>query len=478
MHPKCVELRCALFIIFSLGFFRAWGTDGDQGDAAGEGAVAATNYDQHIKPIFRQHCLKCHGDDQQEAGINLQNYGALLRGGSGGVIVVAGRPSQSLLFQAMTHEDANARMPPESPPLSVMEIDQVRKWIDDGLRETSSSESLAASRPIAFVPATGAIRKPTGPPAMPAALAPVELPTLLRPLPVLAVAASPWAPLVAASGQEHLRLIDTQSGVELGKLPFPEGEPHVIRFSRNGEILMVAGGRPVQIGKVVLFDVRTGQRLAEIGDEIDAVLAADLSPDQTMVALGGTGRVVKIYSTSDGELKTKLTKHTDWITAAAFSPDGTVLATGDRAGAIHLWDVVSGGIRLNLSEHQGAITSLDWREDGKWIVSASEDGKILWWDAADGFPAISRNQAHPPERPAGVYGKIPSGVLSARFGPSGFLVTTGRDRKVRLWNAQGEEVQCFEAGPALPISAAISFDGSMIFAGDTVGEVQSWSSIK
>ena len=28
-------------------------------------------YNDHVKPIFRQHCLKCHGDDKQKAGINL-----------------------------------------------------------------------------------------------------------------------------------------------------------------------------------------------------------------------------------------------------------------------------------------------------------------------------------------------------------------------------------------------------------------------
>lgn len=27
-------------------------------------------FKDHVKPIFRQHCLKCHGDDEQEAGIN------------------------------------------------------------------------------------------------------------------------------------------------------------------------------------------------------------------------------------------------------------------------------------------------------------------------------------------------------------------------------------------------------------------------
>jgi len=71
---------------------------------------------------------------------------------------------------------------------------------------------------------------------------------------------------------------------------------------------MVAGGRPVESGRVVLFDVRSGNRLAEIGDEVDAVLAADLSPDQRSVALGGSGRVVKVYSTADGR---KITANDD-----------------------------------------------------------------------------------------------------------------------------------------------------------------------
>lgn len=38
----------------------------------------AVNLNDHIKPILRQHCLKCHGDDQQKAGLNLQNYKAAL----------------------------------------------------------------------------------------------------------------------------------------------------------------------------------------------------------------------------------------------------------------------------------------------------------------------------------------------------------------------------------------------------------------
>jgi len=69
----------------------------------------AFNYEDQIKPILRWYCVKCHGDDTQEAGINMQNYGTLVREGSGGKIVEAGRASQSLLMQLITDEDADAR---------------------------------------------------------------------------------------------------------------------------------------------------------------------------------------------------------------------------------------------------------------------------------------------------------------------------------------------------------------------------------
>ena len=50
--------------------------------------------------------------------------------------------------------------------------------------------------------------------------------------------------------------------------------------------------------------------------------AADLSPDQSKIAVGGPGRLIKIHATSDGAILQKIKKHTDWVTALAFSPNG------------------------------------------------------------------------------------------------------------------------------------------------------------
>ena len=427
-------------------------------------------YDEHIKPIFREHCLKCHGDDEQKADLNLASFTAVLKGGSGDKAVVPGRASQSLLFTAITAEDDAERMPPKKAAIPAPQIELIRQWIQGGLRESSASKSLVAERDTSFTPTTGI--KLDGPPPMPESLPPFTPPALKRPLPVIAMAASPRAPLIAVAGHEYVRLLDATTQQPLGALAFPEGQPNVIRFSLDGRVLMVAGGKPVQSGSVVLFDIKTGKRLATIGDETDAVLAADLSPDQQLVALGGSGKVVKIYGAADGKLRHKLTKHTDWITALAFSPDGKKLASSDRAGGIHLWDPTGGGILLSLSEHKASVRALAWRSDSKMLASGGEDGLLIWWDAKDGWPAITKANAHPPARPQGAYGRIPNGVLSLAFGPGGQLLTAGRDSQVRLWNSRGDAERAFSFENALPIQTSITFDGKGLFAGGADGVVR------
>jgi len=205
------------------------------------------------------------------------------------------------------------------------------------------------------------------------------------------------------------------------------------------------------------------------------VMAADISPDQQLVALGGSGKVVKVYGTADGKLRYKLEKHTDWVTSLAFSPDGKRLASADRAGGIHLWDSEKGGILLSLSEHKAAVRSLAWRADGKLLASGGEDGLIVWWDAADGWPAISKPNAHPPTRPTGYYGKLPNGILALSFGPRGELLSAGRDKQVRLWRADGGVIKSFPTETSLPLQTAIAQDGITLIAGDDAGGIRWWA---
>ena len=203
---------------------------------------------------------------------------------------------------------------------------------------------------------------------------------------------------------------------------------------------------------MILFDVKSGKRTAEIGDEEDSVLAADISTDHRFVALGGPLKSVKIFETKSGKLLHRIKKHTDWITAIAFSPEGDHVATADRNGGIHIWEAEKGAIVFSLSEHKVRVTDLDWRSDGKMLASVADDGVLILWDMKDGWPSKVVD-AHKSKSAPYRHTKS-TGVLAADWNRSGEIVTVGRDRIARLWSADGNKAGDSAAFPTLPTAVA------------------------
>jgi mono/diheme cytochrome c family protein len=431
----------------------------------------AVTYKDHVLPVLRKHCLNCHNADKASADLDVSAYQALMNGGASGDAVKAGNPGQSLLYRVTAHE-VEPKMPPKGPKIPDADLAVLKKWIESGAPETAVGAAKAAGRKVEIDPVSVTKDKPTGPPPMPVSLPAVALAKTERAHPVTAMAASPWAPLLAVAGHERVLLYNTDTLKLLGTLPFPERIPHVLRFSRNGKWLLAAGGRGAAAGRVVIWDVATGKRVTEIGEEADIVLAADVSPDHKLVALGGPGKLVKVYDVATGELKRKIKKHTDWVTAIEFSPDGELLASGDRNGGAFVWEAATGGIVFTLGDHKDAVTALSWRADSQMLASASEDGRVILWYAEDGFPTRSINAQVAPSGP--VRGKMP-GVLSVSYARSGELVTCGRDNTARVWKADGNMASKLEGFTDVPSKVVFSHDGGRVFAGDFTGKVRVWS---
>ncbi len=437
-------------------------------------AAQHPNYEDDVKPIFTRYCLPCHGAGEMRSGLNLESFAGVLKGGSSGDAVIVGRPASSTLYKAVNHEgNGIPLMPLGGAKIPDPYIATIRDWIQQGLLENAKSKPKVPLGPsLEFKQTT--LNRPAGAPAMPQSLPPLNLPEPVRANPVTALATSPWAPLLAVAGHERIYLYDLDKRTLAGELAFPEGIPYALRFSRDGATLVAAGGKGVQSGKVVLFDVKTGKRIAVLGEEPDIVLAADLSADGKRLALGGPGKVVKVYSVADGKLLYRIEKHTDWITALEFSPDGRHLATGDRGGGIFVSDAASGAIVGNLADHKDAITSLSWRGDSQLLASGSEDGQIIIWNIADGFPLANIGKAHQPKPPAGTYGTPPGGVLSLQFTSDGRLVSTGRDSTIRIWGIDGKQKAASKPETELLTRVAVSPDGKLAIAGDYAGHLIVW----
>jgi hypothetical protein len=420
------------------------------------GAFAAeppVNFVEHVLPIFRNACLNCHNPDKKKAGLDLSTYEATMKGSEAGAVVTPGDSSKSLLFKLIAHTEEPV-MPAKSDKLPDTELALIKKWIDAGGPEKSGSKVAIKKLEAAPVVIT-AEDKPPGQIAMPADLLLEPAVHTKAPGAITALAASRWAPLVALGGQRQVLLYDVSTLELVGVLPFPEGMPTVLRFSRNGSLVLAGGGIGAKLGRVVAWDVTTGRRAFAVGDEFDTVLAVDLSADQTRVALGGPNRLVKLLST-DGRLIKSIKKHTDWVTAISFNSSGRMFASGDRQGNLYVWEA-DGAELYSLAGHKGAITAL--ASAGDTLVSASEDGTLKLWNMADGKQIKSWN-AH-----AG-------GVLDVRFTADGRIVSAGRDRIARMWDAGGQQTLASE--PLSDVALQTAFAGGRLVAGDWAGTVRVW----
>lgn len=436
-------------------------------------SAAPPNFQKHILPIFKKHCVGCHNSDESEAGLDLSSSQAALTGSSGGSVLKAGLPDSSPLYLTVTHHEDYPAMPPEKPKLADAELKTIREWIAGGLIATTGGKSNL--RNVTFDVSTGSMRRPEVP-AFPEDLPSHPIASTNAAPPVLALAASPWENLIAASGHRQVLLYGSKDAsgkpANVGVLPFPEGDIHDLRFSRNGDLLIAAGGIGAESGKVVVYDVKTGRRIATLGDEYDIVLSADISADHKYVAIGTPTKLVKIFSTHTGELVHRIKKHTDWVTVVRFSPDGKQLATADRNGGIHVWESESAGIVYTLDEHKEKVTALSWRSDGKLLASAAEDGKFVLWDMKDGWAtrAITAHTAKARTR----YSRR-TGVLDIAFATDGRILTVGRDRLLRLWNSDGSPTSEVALHSTLPLRAQFLSNGQLIATGAFDGQLRTFT---
>ncbi len=425
-------------------------------------AQEKVTYDDDIQRLVMQNCGKCHGSERMKASLDLTTYAGVMKGSSGGPVVQSGAPDESVIYLAVTHQ-REPTMPPGNGKIADATIAKLRQWIEGGLLENSGSQAKARKKSgFDLKAAPVSAGRPAEPLPLPVHL-PLEPATVTaRPGAVMALAANPWSSLLALGGQKQILLYDARSLEPIGVLPFQEGLANALSFSRDGRLLVAGGGHAGASGRVVVWDLASGRRLIEAGDETDAVLAADLSADRTRVALGGSDRVVKLIATDSGVTVHTLRKHTDWITAAGFSPDGVLLASGDRNGGLVVWETFAGREMHTLTGHTGAITGVAWRDDSNVLASVSEDGTVRLWEMFEG-KAVKSWPAH-----AG-------GALAVAFAHDGRLATAGRDKVVKLWSADGQALKNFEPMADLALEVAFDDEGTRVIGGDAQGNVVVWN---
>src|SRR5262245_30526918 len=81
-------------------------------------------FDEHVLPILKDKCAGCHNQDKKRGGLVVNNYTAIMAGGSSGAAVKVGDPDGSLLYKLMAHTQ-EPFMPPKSPKPAKETLDVV-----------------------------------------------------------------------------------------------------------------------------------------------------------------------------------------------------------------------------------------------------------------------------------------------------------------------------------------------------------------
>jgi len=420
------------------------------------------NFEDHILPLLREHCANCHRPGKTRGGLDVTTLAMLEKGGSAGPAVVPGLAENSPLFRSMSHIGDEEPMPPEQDKLPTRILSDFKTWIEGGLKPNATGKARETRAVVQLTVDAATLGTPATPPDFIRSLPPRgDSPALIRALPVMALAANPWAPVIAVGGHHETVLHDLGDGHRIGSLPFAEGEVRVLRFSSNGQVLLIGGGRPTASGKVQLIELKSGKLLTTIGDDFDVVLAGDLSPDQSLVATAGPEKLVRVYRVGDGSLVWTMKKHAEFITSLEFSPDGKHLASADRTGAIFISEAATGKNPRLLAGATAAVNQLAWRSDARSLAGACGDGQALLYD-----PATARLVAKWPAHEGG--------VLSIAYNRAGLLLTGGHDATARLWDETGKSISNFKNCDTAAFRVAFTSSQNPLF-GDWSGTVREWN---
>ncbi len=118
---------------------------------ADDGTALPVDFSREIRPLLSNHCFQCHGPDamSREADLRLDSKDSVFAVRDT-ALIVPGDAAASDLFQRISTEDADLRMPPadsDQQPLNAKERELVRRWINQGANWEEHWAFVTPSRP-------------------------------------------------------------------------------------------------------------------------------------------------------------------------------------------------------------------------------------------------------------------------------------------------------------------------------------------
>ncbi len=419
--------------------------------------AAEPSYFRDIRPILQRQCQGCHQPNLKTSNLDLTTFDGFQKGGKRGSAFAPGDAGASIVVKYLTGE-LKPQMPFGMPPLPTADVELIRNWIAAGARDDTPAEAretVSSTAPIVYV----------------------------QPPVVTALAFSPDGRTLAVSGNREVLLHSLDGNTLPKRLAGLSERILSLAFSKDGSLLLAAGGTPARFGELQLWDVASGQLRRSVTLTGDTIFGASLSPDGTKIAAGCTDNTVRIVDAATGRELYKIGNHENWVLGTIFGVDGRRIVSVGRDRAAKLTDATSGAFLENinllrgelaavarhptkdivvvggedripyvyamdraknmkiaddttllrkLDRQNGAITALAWSSDGRSIAVAGSGPEVNVYDAGTGR-LVSSAKGHT------------AGIYTVAFSPDASqLAAAGFDGQVRIYSsATGELKKAF-----------------------------------
>ena len=398
-------------------------------------ADAHPDYRNQIQPFFQKYCLGCHaGDDETQAGLGLQSFDALMKGGDNGKVLVPGKSGESRLIQVLLGS-AKPKMPPkDAVQPKPDEIALVKRWVDLG--------------------AIGPVNAPSGSPGERSKT--VDVPNIRPRKPVAApltsICFSPDGQQLAVAVHKAVWILNATTGDLIHTFNGAEQPINSVAFSPDGRLVAAAEGTPGLAGRVLIWTLGVDQPRALAG-HADSVYAVAFSPDNKRLISASYDKLLLLWDVASGKTLATLKHHTGPVFAATFSADGKWVASASGDQTAKIWNAATGERVATMSEPRKSLSAIAFQPAGREVAAAGSDKMIRIWEW-DGSTAHFRLATFAHD----------AGILALAYSPDGkTLYSAGEDRLVRAWDAAtlAERFVTVKLSD-WPLALAISPDGSRL----------------